>query len=115
VTPLSGPEKAIARSNALKTLGAERFPTIRFRADEIVQAAGRYRLTGDLEIRGKARPRAVDVEVEEFDDRWRLSCETPVRQSEFGIKPYSMFMGSMKVADEVTVAFTAWHPKNRDA
>ncbi len=34
VTPLSAPEKALARSNALKSLEAHRFPEIRFGADE---------------------------------------------------------------------------------
>ena len=40
-----------------------------------------------------------------------MSADVAVRQSEFGVKPYSMFMGSMKVADEVTVAFTATRTK----
>ena len=115
VTPLSGAEKALARSNALKTLGAERFPTIRFRADEVVAADGGYRLSGTLEIRGKDRPQTVELRVEDLGDEWRLSCDVQVRQSEFGIKPYSMFIGAMKVADEVTVSFTGCRAKNRSA
>lgn len=42
-----------------------------------------------------------------------MSCATRVRQSEFGIKPYSMFLGSMKVADDVTVSCTVSRPKDR--
>ena len=33
-------------------------------------------------------------------------CEAAIRRSEFGIKPYSMLMGSMKVVDTVTVSFS---------
>jgi len=113
VTPLSGAEKALARSNALKALGAERFPAIRFRADEVVTAGGGYRLSGTLDIRGNTRPKSVDLGVEDLGDEWRLSCDVQVRQSEFGVKPYSMFVGAMKVADEVTVSFTGRRAKDR--
>ena len=36
---LSGPEKSLARSHALKSLDAARFPRISFQADDIVQEA----------------------------------------------------------------------------
>ena len=49
--------------------------------------------------------------MEDLGDSWRMSTDAQVRQSEFGVKPYSLFMGSMKVADEVTVAFTATRSK----
>ncbi len=111
VTPLSGPEKAVARSNALKSLDAKRFPSITFRTDDIAKTAGGYRLTGTVEIHGKSHPQTVDLKVEDESDSWRMSAETPVRQSDFGIKPYSLFMGSMKVADDVTVAFSATRSK----
>jgi polyisoprenoid-binding protein YceI len=41
-----------------------------------------------------------------------MSSETAIRQSEFGVKPYSQLMGSLKVADDVTVSFTAQHAKD---
>ena len=34
-----------------------------------------------------------------------MSAESSVRQSDYGVKPYSMLMGSVQVADEVTVVF----------
>jgi polyisoprenoid-binding protein YceI len=111
VTPLSGPEKGLVRSNALKSLDAKRFPAISFSTEDVVQNADGYRLTGTLEIHGKSRPQTVDLRVEDLGDSWRMSTDAQVRQSEFGVKPYSLFMGSMKVADEVTVAFTATRSK----
>ncbi|MGV0607007.1 YceI family protein [Mycolicibacterium sp. XJ1904] len=107
VTPLTGPEKALARSNALKVLNAKRFLRIEFETSDIEKTGNGYRLTGTLQINGKTREQAVDLTVQEVDDVWRMSCETTVRHSDFGLKPYSMLMGSMKVADAVTVAFTA--------
>jgi polyisoprenoid-binding protein YceI len=113
VTPLSGAEKALVRANALKSLAADRFAAITFQADGIERTPDGYRLTGTLEIRGKTRPRSINVRVEDLDGTWRVSCATQIRQSEFGIKPYSMFMGSVKVADDVTVSYTGSRPKDR--
>jgi polyisoprenoid-binding protein YceI len=107
ITPLSGPEKVVARSNALKSLGASRFPEIRFQADKIGKTADGYRLTGTLEIHGKTHPRVIDVRVEDHDDSWGIAGEAEVHQSEFGVKRYSLLMGSVKVADAVTVSLSA--------
>ena len=115
VTPLSGPEKALARSNALKSLDANRFPDIRFRADAIERTGDDYRLTGTLQIHGTARPRVVDVRVQDRDTSWRICSEAEVRQSEFAVKPYSLLMGSVKVADAVIVVFAADVAKTREA
>ena len=104
---LSGPEKALARSHALKSLDAGRFRRITFQANDIEQTDEGCRLRGTLDIRGISRSRAVDLHVEKLGETWRMSCEADVRQTEFGVKPYSMLMGAMKVVDTVTVAFTA--------
>lgn len=111
VKSLSGPEKTVVRSNAMKALDAERFPHIRFRASDVQQTSEGYRLTGTLEIHGKTRDRVVDVRVEDLDDGWRMSGDAEVRQTEFSVKPYSILMGSVKVADTVTVSLTAQRPK----
>lgn len=113
LTPLSGPERALARSNAQKTLSAERFPTVTFTADEVTPVDGGYRLTGDLQIHGHRRAHSLDVGVRDTGTTWTLSGRTAVRQTDFGVTPYSMFMGSMKVADAVTVEFSAECEKDR--
>ena len=109
---LSAPEKALARSHALKSLGANQFPTITFRADDIAKTSEGYRLTGSLHIHGTTRTEAVELRVEDLGHAWRMSCDAQVRQSDFGIKPYSLFMGAIKVADDVTVSFTAHRAKD---
>jgi polyisoprenoid-binding protein YceI len=99
-TPLSGPEKILVRSNALRQLGAGRFPRICFEAGTIEQ------------IRGTTRDQVIDLRTDDLDDTWWLSTQAVVRQSEFGVKPYSLVMGSLKVADDVTVSFTAQRAKD---
>ncbi|WP_407687140.1 YceI family protein [Mycobacterium sp. HUMS_1102779] len=112
VKGLSAPEKALARSNALKSLDAGRFPDIRFVADTINETEGGYRIRGQLHIRGKSREHTVDLQTEDLGDTWRMSAETAVRQSDYGVKPYSLLMGSVQVADEVRLSFTAVHDKD---
>jgi polyisoprenoid-binding protein YceI len=112
LTPLSGPEKILVRSNALRQLGAGRFPQICFDADAIEQSQDGYRLAGTLQIRGNTRDQVIDLRTEDLGDAWRLSTQAIVRQSEFGVKPYSLVMGSLKVADDVTVSFTGQRAKD---
>ena len=112
VKGLTGPEKALVRSNALKSLDAGRFAGIRFSARTIEKTGDGYRLAGQLEIRGKTRDHVIDLRTEDLGDAWRMSAESTVRQTEFGIKPYSLLMGSLKVADDVVVSFTATRAKD---
>lgn len=112
---LSAAEKSVVRSNALKSLNANRFPRILFVADtggSIAETAGGYRLTGTLDIMGTARQHVIDLRTEELGDAWSISAESTVRQSDYGVKPYSLFMGSVQVADDVTVTLTARHAKD---
>jgi polyisoprenoid-binding protein YceI len=112
---LSGPEKAVVRSNALRSLSADRFPEIRFTAetsDKIAKTDDGYRLNGTLHIRGKSREHVIDLRTEDLGGSWRMSGQSIVRQSEYGIKPYSLLMGSVQVADDVSVSFTAVHAKD---
>ena len=111
VTPLSGPEKVVVRSNALKSLEVKKHPQIRFSAEDIAKTATGYRMTGAVEIHGTSRPQVVDLAVDKDGDTWVMSTQVPVVQTQFGIKPYSLFMGTLKIDDEVTVKFTARHPK----
>lgn len=112
VKGLSGPEKALVRSNALSSLDAGRSPEIRFTADVIEQTEKGYRLTGTLQIRGKQKQHVIDLHTEDLGDSWRMSAESTIRQSDYGIKPYSLLMGSVQVADDVTLSFTAVHAKD---
>jgi polyisoprenoid-binding protein YceI len=112
VTPLSGPEKILVRSNALRQLDAGRFPQICFDAETIEKSRDGYRLAGTLQIRGKIRAQVIDLRTDDFGDTWRMSGQASVRQSDFGVKQYSLLMGSLKVADDVTVSYTAQRTKD---
>ncbi len=114
VTPLSGPEKVLVRRNALGSLDARKYTRILFVTNAIEKTDDGYRLSGALTIHGKTRPQIVDLSIDDQGDSWRLSSETAIRQSDFGVKPYSQMLGALKVSDDVTVSFAATRAKDPD-
>ncbi|MGZ6780997.1 MAG: YceI family protein, partial [Mycobacterium sp.] len=58
---LSGPEKRLARSNALGILDADRFPQIHFSSDDVDKTDDGYRIVGSLQIHGTDRDCVVDL------------------------------------------------------
>ncbi len=107
LTPLSGPERSVARGNALKSLQAKKYREIAFDGDSVVAVEGGYRVSGTLSICGRSAPHSVDVGVEQESDGWRVSSSTTVRHSDVGLKPFSLMMGTLKVADAVGLEFSA--------
>jgi polyisoprenoid-binding protein YceI len=80
---------------------------IEFRSTEVQSAAdGRLNVQGELTLAGKARPVSFDLTV----DDGKLSGSCVVKQSDWGIKPYSTLFGALKVVDEVEVAIDASLP-----
>ena len=57
--------------------------------------------TGELEMGGTTNPASVDLTI---SDDGAISGRARLKQTDWGIKPYSGFMGALKVADEVEIA-----------
>ena len=112
VTPLTGPEKSLARSNALKSLNASKSPTITYDAASITTIEAGYRIDGTLSINGKQRQHPLDVEVADADGKRTATIETTVSHRDFGLKPYSMMMGALKVDDDVRVTISVELPSD---
>ena len=106
MTPLSGAEKVLIRSNALKTLRAKKSPQAVFRSTTIERSGSVVRIAGILELAGHSGEQNVEVEVSDNS----VLGTAQVRHSDFGIKPYSMLLGAMKVADEVAVGLEVTRP-----
>jgi hypothetical protein len=82
---------------------------IEFRSTMVEGGPGtdRFRVRGELELGGTTRP--VQFELVLAQDG-RLTGETAIEQSEWGIKPYTTLFGALKVADEVKVTVDAQLP-----
>ncbi len=56
---------------------------------------------GDLEINGTTHPAPFDLHLH---DDGTVHGSARIKQTEWGIKPYSGLMGALKVADEIEIA-----------
>jgi polyisoprenoid-binding protein YceI len=64
-------------------------------------------ISGELDLAGKRKP--IDFELS-FDGGGAFTGAATVKQSNWGIKPYSALFGTLKVVDEVTVEIAATVP-----
>jgi polyisoprenoid-binding protein YceI len=75
---------------------------ITFQSSQVQGMAGDSGLSiqGDLTLLGATHPIGFDIEI---GDEGRLSCVATLKQSDWGIKPYSALFGALKVLDEIEV------------
>jgi polyisoprenoid-binding protein YceI len=76
---------------------------ISFRSTRVEETADGLSVTGDLTIRGTARPVAFDLSLA----GGRVRGTAVLKQTEWGMKPYTALFGALKVADEVRVEIDA--------
>ncbi len=62
-----------------------------------------YRLNGEFTLHGTTRPLEMNVEVLAENDRTHLRGAFRMKQTDFGITPYSKAFGSIGVADQLTI------------
>ena len=75
-------------------------PTITFRSTRVTGTPQSFEVTGDLTIKGRTHPVAVHGKGKGNGDGL-LRCWATVTQSTWGIKPYTAFLGALRLADEV--------------
>lgn len=101
VKPLTDSDRSeIKRTMREKILHTSRHPTITFRSTSVSGSPEALTVDGELTIMGTTRPAAVQGAVSEDGD---VRGSATVVQSDWGIKPYSAFLGALKLADEVTI------------
>jgi polyisoprenoid-binding protein YceI len=93
-----------------KALKADANPTIAFElvSYDVLDAAGttRAKLAGTLSLGGVTKPVSIDVDlVKEGAAGLRVKGGYDLRMTEFGLKPPSLMMGTMKVHEMVKVNF----------
>jgi polyisoprenoid-binding protein YceI len=91
-----------------KVLDLQQFPRIRFQSTSArPSGSNKWTVQGNLEIHGQTRP--VTLQVERYAGlaspaaRYRGSIQ--LRQSDFGIRPYSSIGGAIKIKDEIRIAW----------
>jgi polyisoprenoid-binding protein YceI len=101
------------RDNDLRSsnfLEAEKYPTITFKSTRIEPAGkDRYKLTGDLTIKGTTRPVTLDVvRYGEFNDprmghRIGYAASGQINRKDFGMKFDAVLDGKFVVSNEIQI------------
>ncbi|HEX9052485.1 MAG TPA: YceI family protein [Anaeromyxobacter sp.] len=104
--------KVDAQAAGPEVLDAAHAPEITFRSEGAsVEGAGasggavRGTIHGRLTLRGRTRPVEATFEAAREGEGWRVRGRARFKQSEFGIRPFSGFGGTVGVKDEVEVTF----------
>jgi len=113
VTPLTPVDRSIIKRNSAKSMKSKEYPQATFDCPQVnvrdatATEVGEVSLPGSLEIAGKTRPFTATVHAQQTDGVWKLTTTCTVRQSDFGIEPYSLMVGAMRVGDDVDIDFHA--------
>ncbi len=90
-------------------LDAARHPEITWRSEKVTldpaEPGGRVRGTahGQLTMHGVTRPVVVAFDARREGGGWRVEGKGRLKQSDFGIEPFSGFLGTVGVEDEVGI------------
>ena len=102
IKSLTDRDKREIAVSARKVLSSDRYPEATFTATsfEPGPADTGGTIVGTLTLTGRSQPQRLQV-TQTGPGQYRAT--TTIRQTSFGIKPYSAFLGSLKVADAVEV------------
>ncbi len=102
VKPLTDRDRREIAVTARKVMSVDRHPEATFSAAGLKpDQDGDGTVAGTLTIAGVSRPLTLDV-TRAGQDSYHATAS--VRQSDFGIKPYTAFLGALKVSDAVGIA-----------
>jgi polyisoprenoid-binding protein YceI len=101
IKPLTDRDRREIGVTARKVLAADRNPEAVFTAAKFQPGdAGGGVISGTLSLAGTSRPLQLQVSQ---DGAGQYRATTSIAQTDFGIKPYSGFLGALKVRDTVEV------------
>jgi len=91
----------IKRNIREKVLRSVHFPTITFRSSRFEGTPESFRCEGDLTIADVRRPITLNCRLSDG----RVLGSATVKQSRWGIRPFSAFFGALRIDDDVEVRF----------
>ena len=91
--------RKIEQNLAADVLDAARHPEIRFTSRSVTPDGDGYRVEGDLALHGQTRHITLRTRAE----GGRQIAELTLHQPDFGIKPFSAMMGTLRIKPDVRV------------
>jgi polyisoprenoid-binding protein YceI len=92
---------AITKAMREHVLDVAEFPEISFASTDVTVRGDTVHLRGDLTMVGVTRPVELDLTLDATPEVLHVSGSFTVKQTDFGIHPYSAGLGTVKVKDEV--------------
>ncbi|HEU4647729.1 MAG TPA: YceI family protein [Gemmatimonadales bacterium] len=100
--------RKVTEAMRTQTLQVDRYPEITLASRNVTQTETGFHMVGALTMVGQTREVPVEVAVQLAPDSLRAQTTFSVKQTDFGIKPYSGGPGgTVKVADRVTFTIDA--------
>ena len=84
---------------------ADRFPLVRIHSVQIAGESPRFAAKVQVEMHGVTREIWLPLSVEGLPEHLAVSGAFVLRQSDFGVQPYSVLGGLLAVRDEVVIEF----------
>jgi len=100
--PLTDQDRVKIAEDMRDVLEADRHPEITFVSTRVDVTATGATVHGELTVRDRTEPLPVQLRAAE---NGRILGAATVKQTLWGVKPYSAFMGALKLADDVGVEF----------
>jgi hypothetical protein len=88
-----------------ENMQAERYPLVRIHSLEITGEAPKFAARIAVELHGQSREMLVPLTVTGLPQRVSASGSLVLRQSDFGVQPYSVMNGLLAVQDDVLLEF----------
>jgi polyisoprenoid-binding protein YceI len=89
----------IGKNIAVDVLDASRYPDVLFASRAVTPEGRGFRIEGTLTLHGRSH----EIEARSHDVGDRQVAELVLHQPDFGIKPYSALLGTLKIKPDVRV------------
>lgn len=103
------------REHMLESLQADQYPDLLIQIHALRTSGDSVTAVGALYLHGVIRPIEVPVDIIRSEAELRVSGAFQIRQTDFGITPYSALNGGLRVADELFISFSLlgrrWLPR----
>ncbi|GGK21669.1 polyisoprenoid-binding protein [Streptomyces camponoticapitis] len=103
VNPLSEGDRQQIQRTMRKMLRTDRYPHVAFTSTAVELRDDSATVDGDLTLTGQTHPQRLEIEQR---DEATLVGTASLVQSRWGVKPYSGFLGALKLRDAVDIEFT---------
>jgi polyisoprenoid-binding protein YceI len=95
------------RKNMLReeVLDAEHFPTVQLQSIKMSGPLQSARIATLITIRNVSREVEVPAQIAQAANQLTASGQFDIKQTDFGIKPFSIGLGALEVVDQMTIRF----------